>query len=430
MKKLFIQPLLIIILLIFFIGCKPVLNFTVTTNPQGADLSIDGVSYGKTPVTDQLNCKIRHSFNGRISLNEYRDTTFTLQYDKDDRKRIQSRHFNLVQDIMKINLVSFEPINEGNGIHLLKKNTTSIAYLADIESSPNVRSVSNITKNEDTTKQYGPPILSPIDDNKLVYYIYTMDEKGIKYSNIYMQSSENPAPTSITSESSINIFPAYSPDAKYIYFSSNRNSTNHTIWRIKTEGGGGITQITKNQSEDYGVYVSPKEDIIAYTSNLPRQSSPQIWTANSSGILPTQLVEGEQPMISPDGKMILFLRDYKKEIINRGNYEFNPKQIWTINIDGSLPTQLTKNTTYNIIQPRWSPNGKYIVYASDEGKDPKNRNNYDIWVMHSDGTLATQLTTNGSWDDSPYWSYDGKWIYFRSSRGGAWNIWRFQPKLD
>jgi Tol biopolymer transport system component len=35
-----------------------------------------------------------------------------------------------------------------------------------------------------------------------------------------------------------------------------------------------------------------------------------------------------------------------------------------------------------------------------------------------------QVTTNGSWDDHPAWDPAGAAIYFRSNRGGDWNIWK------
>ena len=39
-----------------------------------------------------------------------------------------------------------------------------------------------------------------------------------------------------------------------------------------------------------------------------------------------------------------------------------------------------------------------------------------------------QVTTNGSWDDHPAWDPNGSAIYFRSNRGGEWNIWRITTR--
>jgi Tol biopolymer transport system component len=47
--------------------------------------------------------------------------------------------------------------------------------------------------------------------------------------------------------------------------------------------------------------------------------------------------------------------------------------------------------------------------------------------MTAEGKKRTQLTMNKSYDDGPCWNRDGTWVYFRSNRGGAWNIRRLQP---
>jgi Tol biopolymer transport system component len=39
-----------------------------------------------------------------------------------------------------------------------------------------------------------------------------------------------------------------------------------------------------------------------------------------------------------------------------------------------------------------------------------------------------RVTRNGSWDDSPAWDAGGRAIYFRSNRGGDWNVWRLELK--
>ena len=54
----------------------------------------------------------------------------------------------------------------------------------------------------------------------------------------------------------------------------------------------------------------------------------------------------------------------------------------------------------------------------------KERPNFDIWTMNADGSEVTQLTTNGSLDDHPVWDPKGRYIYFRSNRGGFLEIWR------
>lgn len=413
-------------------SCAPQQIFNISSNPSRALVYIDGKDCGKTPYSSTVKFKHgKNKYDAKLVSDGYVDTLFYIQYRQsyDKRKTFKNYHFDLKRkDVVTIELISFEPIATSAGVKLSKVEERSLAYLETIERSPNVKSVQRVTENEDVHLQIGAPIMSPVA-NDLIYYIYTKDKKGNSYSNIWKRTIGKSGKTQITFGTKYDIFPIYSPNGDFIYFSSNRISDNPVIWKINATASGGITKITSTQSEDYEPSVSPTGNILAYTSNPPSATEPQIWTINSNGSLPTQLKEGQSPQISPDNKTILFVKLDKENIATRGTEQFYPKQIWTMTIDGTSPTQLTQNNTSNAEQPKWSPDGKWIAYTSDEGKDLSGINNNDIWIMHSDGSERTQLTTNGSWDDMPCWSYDGQWIYFRSNRGGNWNLWRFQPIL-
>jgi Tol biopolymer transport system component len=44
------------------------------------------------------------------------------------------------------------------------------------------------------------------------------------------------------------------------------------------------------------------------------------------------------------------------------------------------------------------------------------------------GSEPVRVTTNPSLDDCPAWGEDGRSIFFRSNRGGQWNVWRIGLK--
>lgn len=68
------------------------------------------------------------------------------------------------------------------------------------------------------------------------------------------------------------------------------------------------------------------------------------------------------------------------------------------------------------------------MFASDEGK-ADGKQNWDIWLMPADDFgKRIQLTLNGSVDDNPVWDRNGNAIYFRSNRGGKWNVWRLDVR--
>jgi TolB protein len=65
----------------------------------------------------------------------------------------------------------------------------------------------------------------------------------------------------------------------------------------------------------------------------------------------------------------------------------------------------------------WSPDGTRIVFAS------RRSGNADIWMINSDGTQLTQLTTHPAYDFAPTWSPDGTKVAFTSKRTGAYEVW-------
>lgn len=403
---------------------------TITSEPTGANVIVNGIIKGITPYHDSITYTQQgnNALYAVIKLKGYIDTSIHVDYFPSVTTLYHIKLEKL--EVVNVKLITIESITTNEGVKLSKVERTALAYLETIERSSNVKSVTKITDNQEQLTQICAPIMCPTS-NAIIYTIIDQDNKGKTYSNIWLQNIGSFAKTKITSNPTLDLFPAFSADGKDIFFSSNRTSSNATIWRVKQEGAGGITKITNTQSEDYGVSVFPGGNFFAYTSNSPGANEPEIWTSTVSGTLLTQLREGEFPQVSPDMAKILFTSSDKTHWVTRGDeLPFHPKQMWVINVDGSGPTQLTQNVQYNIIQPKWSPDGKWVIFASDEGKDSKGGNNYDIWMMDKEGSSKTQLTTNGSWDDNPCWSNDGKTIYFRSNRGGNWNIWRFEPILE
>jgi hypothetical protein len=390
----------------------------ISSDPNMATVYIDGTESGITPLTTSLRFLDKDKeYEIVVKKEGYKEEKTNVAFEPEDKTEY---HVKLEKvEAVSIELVSFEPQATDQGVRLAVIRKPTLAYLEVIERSPNVKSVTRVTNNEDQALQIGPPILSPIGD-VLVYRVFVEEQDGTSYSNIWKTAVGSFGKTRVTYGKWRDLFPSFTPEGQYIVFSSNRTSANPTMWRIKVDGGGGITNITSTLSEDYAPSVSPDCNAIAYTSNPPNAEEPQIWTVNMNGSLPTQLREGESPQISPDGNRILFVRTDKASA---------KKQIWFMNLDGTGETQLTQNVDYDAIGPKWSPNGQWIVYACNEGLDSKKRRNYDIWLMAIDGSRKTQLTTNGSRDDGPCWDHAGQFIYFRSNRGGTWNIWRFEPIL-
>jgi len=86
--------------------------------------------------------------------------------------------------------------------------------------------------------------------------------------------------------------------------------------------------------------------------------------------------------------------------------------VYVANADGSGLQQLTR-TTEDESSPCWSPDGKWICYAS------KSKGVRGLYKVPASGGAAQRIVTRGvSSPTEPDWSPDGKWIVFTAQMGG------------
>ena len=107
------------------------------------------------------------------------------------------------------------------------------------------------------------------------------------------------------------------------------------------------------------------------------------------------------PAFSPDGRRIAFV-----------SLRSGTEEIWLCDSDGSRATQLTSlGGSSSIYGPNWSPDRQNIAFTAVQ-KGAKE----DIYSISANGGSPRRLTTNPAEDKLPYWSHDGRWIYFSSTR--------------
>jgi len=325
----------------------------------------------------------------------------------------------------------------GSLVDIVNNTKESFEYTTEtVESSPNAKSVTQITSNNDKDVSIKDPDHHPIDET-IIYTEYRMPNSNDLYldysSVIWRQNPEAKARVRVTEGTFNNGQAVFNNSGTDIIFASARSNKNEGIWKIKSDGLGGILKLTEFNSSRLKHPTIGALDRVAFHAVDPRYKNsdgdderPFIWLMEDDGSLPTQLRYGRNPNFSPVGNTIVYTRDDERNKVS---------QIFTMDTDGGAITQLTFNIDYAIKDPAWDPTGSFITYVSNEGteavesdsNDLNSNNDYNIWVMRSDGSGKTQLTTNQSHDDQPVFNPDGDYIYFRSNRGGFWNIWRFEP---
>ena len=82
-----------------------------------------------------------------------------------------------------------------------------------------------------------------------------------------------------------------------------------------------------------------------------------------------------------------------------------------------------------VADPQISPDGKQVVYQITTVDLEGNKTSTALWLAATDGkTAPKQLTNpNGKKDSHPRWSPDGKTILFESNRSGTYQLWTIRP---
>lgn len=206
----------------------------------------------------------------------------------------------------------------------------------------------------------------------------------------------------------LNHYAAWTPDGKYIVFSSDFGGGRH-LWLAPVEGNGPMERLDALGDGLSAPFLSSKGQL-AY---VREEYDTNIWRLDLNRAIsdprpnPLQVVSSTRlesnPAISPDGKKMAFSSD-----------QSGFPEIWVSDIDGKNAEPLTSMRASVTGSPTWSPDGLRLAFDSRAEGQPS------IYVIDSTGGRATRLTSGVV----PHWSPDGKWIYYSSETAGRMEIWR------
>ena len=229
---------------------------------------------------------------------------------------------------------------------------------------------SNVTPLAADLAGYENPRISP-DGTKVTFAILAVGR------HIWVYDVEGGSLSQFTFEEDQNRSPAWTPDGSRITFGSNREAPDDIYWKL-ADGSGQAEVLLQDFEGDISPGSWSRDNTLAFYFINPDRTNRDIWTLHSEN----GTVEATPFLESPAQE--------------RG--------------------------------PRFSPDGKWIAYVSDEsGRD-------EVWVRPypSTGGGQRRISTRGGVE--PVWSPDGDEVFFRTSSGDMMAVrvetdagFRFEP---
>ncbi|MGD8727062.1 MAG: protein kinase [Gemmatimonadales bacterium] len=237
-------------------------------------------------------------------------------------------------------------------------------------------------------------------------------------------------PVRVTSDTSLNVSPVWTPDGEHLLFISDRDGP-RGLYAVQLDDAGrprGEPIRVEAGLEAHSLSLSADGRTLAYSrltfrSNIVRIALPAIGPISITEVEPVtvgnQTVENHD--VSHDGRWLAYDSDLE------GNQD-----IYLMPLDGGEPRRLTGNEADDFA-PNFSPDGGEIVFYSNR------YGSRDIFLMSLDGGNETRLTDDAVEEYHPKFSPDGLHISFgrysqgteelfvmsRAVIGGAWSAPRF-----
>jgi len=206
-----------------------------------------------------------------------------------------------------------------------------------------------------------------------------MNRLGPSQMTLFIASGDGSDERPLFSSSGFDYNASFSPDGKWIVFTSERTGSGEAdLYRVRVDGSG-LERLTDDPALD------------------------------------------DQAAFSPDGNQLAFVSTRGPRTANIWILDLKTRKLR--NLTGGAGLQAKAGKLDGFFRPSWSPDGQWIAFSSDRNFDFKphefpqpgweHPQELSIYIIHPDGQGLRRLTMKeGVSSGSPKWSPDGKRVVF------------------
>ena len=285
------------------------------------------------------------------------------------------------------------------------------------------------------------PAMSP-DGARVAFTVQTINERDNKYHReVWVVPTSGGAATRFTSPSTESSNPRWSPDGKYLIFTSNRPGGKGTVWMLRMDQPGG--EAFQQESYPRGTSATRDGRLTAWSDadstppDSARRADDPYAKMQAMARPPYGAITKPLDPARFDGRHVYDMR-YKSNDQGflagpREARRWRPAQVWVQSFDGSPKRRITE-TRYSHRGVVVSPDGQSIAFLADaqlrpdsvaemerdslaqlpydKKRDDVDRNDVDVYVMPASGGMPRKVATLMGNESDISWSPDSKRLAF------------------